>query len=93
VNQAQRIVLVIALGLALFAVAGAVNLVLLDRAGGWFDYAPNTGITTSQTDTYFIVSDDAEIARQAGVWLLALSTWAGASLWLLRSRPEADTRE
>jgi hypothetical protein len=88
VNQGQRIVLVFALGIALFAIASCVNLLLLDRVGpGWFDYAPNTGVTTSQTDTYFVVADDDAIVRQAGIWLLALATWAGASLWLLRAKP------
>ena len=88
-NQAQRIVLVIALGLALFAVAGAVNLVLLDRVGaGWFDYAPNTGVTTSQTDTYYVVPTDRDVLEQAGIWLLALATWAGASVWILRNRAQ-----
>jgi hypothetical protein len=91
VNTAQRIVLVIALGIALVAIAGAVNLLMLDRVGpGWFAYAPNTGVTfsPSETDTYFAVATDRSIMEQAGVWLLALATWAGASLWLLRTRPQ-----
>ena len=93
-NHAQRVVLVIALGIGLFAIAGAASFITLDRVGaGWFSYAPNTGITLSpsdQTDTYYVVPTDRAIVEQAGIWLLALVTWAGASVWLLRARPVTD---
>jgi len=91
VNRAQRIVLVIAMAVGLFVAAGAVSFITLDRVGGgWFAYAPNTGATPSQqTDTYYVVPTDRAIAEQAGIWLLALVTWAGAAVWLLRTRVEA----
>jgi hypothetical protein len=93
VNTAQRIVLVVALGIALFAIAGAANLLMdYPSANGWFAYAPNTGVT-AQIDDYYIVVDDGVVMRQAGVWLLALATWAGASVWLLRSRPQGGPDE
>jgi hypothetical protein len=90
VNTAQRVVLVVALGIAMIAVAGALNLLLLDRIGaGWFSLDESTGATfsPSQTDTYYVVPTDRAIVEQAGIWLLALATWGGASLWLLRTRP------
>ena len=95
-NLGQRIILVIALAIALFAVAGAANLLMLDRVdAGWFAYAPNTGATLSpsQTDSYFAVATDRSIIEQSAVWLLALATWAGASLWLLRTRPQGGPDE
>ena len=95
-NTAQRIVLVIALGIGLVAIAGTVNIVMLDRVGpGWFAYAPNTGVTfsPSQTDSYFVVPTDRSIIEQGAVWLLALATWAGASVWLLRTRPQGGPDE
>jgi hypothetical protein len=94
VNTAQRIVLVVALGIALVAIAGAANLAMdYPVDGGWFAYAPNTGATfsPSQTDSYFAVGNDGAILRQAAIWLLAIGTWAGASVWLLRTRAEGDT--
>ena len=88
-NLAQRIVLVIALGLAMVAIAGALNLVLLDGIGaGWLSLDESSGATfsPSQTDTYYVVPTDRTIVEQAAIWLLALATWGGASLWILRTR-------
>jgi len=94
-NRAQRIVLVIALGIALVAIALTLNLVMTDRylASGWFAYAPNTGVTfsPSQTDDYFVVVSDRSIMEQGAVWLVAVGTWTLASLWLLRSRSSEGT--
>jgi len=94
VNRAQRIVLVIAMAVGLFVAAGALSFITLDRVGGgWFAYAPNTGATLSpsqQTDTYYVVPTDRAILEQAGIWLLALVTWSGASLWLLRTPRAAE---
>lgn len=88
-NRAQRVVVVIALGIGMVVVAGALSFLTLHRVdGGWSSYAPNVGVAftpTQQTDTYYVVPTDRAIAEQAGIWLLALVTWAGASLWLLRS--------
>ena len=89
-NTAQRVVLVVALGIAMLAIAGALNLVLLDRIGaGWFSLDESTGATfsPSQTDTYYVVPTDRAIVEQAAIWLLALATWGGASLWILRTCP------
>ena len=83
-NRAQRIVLVVALGVGLVALAVVLNLLMLDRFdGGWFAYEPNASITTS--DTYFTVVSDRAIVRQGLVWLAALALWTGVSLRLLRT--------
>lgn len=89
VNTAQRIVLVIALGVALVIVTITANLLADDPlSSGWLDVAPNVGATV--TDDYFIVVDDDVIVRQAAAWLASLALWTGASLWLLRTREETS---
>jgi hypothetical protein len=91
VNRAQRIVLVVAMGIGLFALAGAANLLLLDRPDpGWFTYSPSVGVTMSETDTYFVTASDRDVVEQAAVWLAALAGWTGASVWLLRSSGPTD---
>ena len=89
-NQAQRLVLVIALGIALVIVTVAANLLVDDPVpGGWVDLTPSVGATVS--DQYFVVVDDDVIVRRAAMWLAGLVVWTGASLWLLRSRPEGTS--
>ena len=90
VNQSQRIVSIVALGVALLVVGWGVNLLMLDAPNDLSSYVPGTG-ASRQTDAYFVVTDDEAIVRHAGVWLLAVATWAAASLWLVRSREEAET--
>lgn len=84
-NQAQRIVLVIALGLALGIVAITANIVIGDPLEpGWYEYSPNVGVNVS--DDYYVVATDEAILRQALVWLAGLALWTAASLRLLRTR-------
>ena len=86
-NRAQRIILVVALGVALLVAAVVVNLLMLARFdGGWFAYVPSSPVTTS--DNYFTVTSDRAIMRQGLVWLAALALWTGVSLWLLRTPRE-----
>jgi hypothetical protein len=82
VQRAQRTVVVVATGLALAVLAGTINRVLADPAGGWFAYAPNTGIS-------FAPRHDSAVWREAAVWLVAIAIWTGIALWLYRRRPEA----
>lgn len=80
-SGAQRVVIVVALGLAL-----AVGWIWwysgeVAPEGGWFAYAPATGAT----DTYFVVH-----RRQLAHLLVPLAligVWATVSLWLLGLRP------
>lgn len=78
-TERQRVVLVVAWGVA--AVVGAITLnrLLADNEGGWFAYAPNTGVA-------FAPSRTSTIWREALVWIGAVLLWTGTSLWLLRSR-------
>ena len=73
----QRTIIVIASGLGLVVLAVTVNRLLTDPDGGWFAYAPNTGVT-------YAPSSRTYIWREAGVWLGALAAWTGLALWLFR---------
>lgn len=82
-QQQQRTVLVVASGLALAVLAAAVNRHVgadVGEDGGWFAYAPNTGLT-------FAPADRGPIWRDAAVWLVAIAVWAGISLRLYGGRP------
>jgi hypothetical protein len=80
VTLGQRIVVVIALGLALATIAQTINHVCFSDAGGWFGYAPGTDVK------FFPQSHPARDAWiRAAVWLVALATWCGVSFRLLRA--------
>jgi hypothetical protein len=82
-NQAQRIVLVVALGAALATLAITQNRLWGDLHGGWFAYAPNTGVIMDGSESW-------PTWRAAIVWLVAIVIWASASLWLLRPGRPAE---
>jgi hypothetical protein len=77
VQERQRTVIVIASGLGLALVAATVNRLLSDPGGGWFAYAPNTGVAYGP-------GVRTDIWRDAGIWLGALAVWTGLALWLFR---------
>jgi hypothetical protein len=83
VQERQRTVLVIASGLALAVLAVTVNRLLLNADGGWFAYAPNSGVT-------YAPSSRVEIWREAVVWLAGVGMWTGFALWIFR-RPRSNT--
>ena len=76
-QERQRIVVVIASGVGLALMAATVNRLLAAHDGGWFAYAPNSGVT-------FGPSSRQVIWREAGIWLGALAVWTGLALWLFR---------
>jgi hypothetical protein len=80
VQERQRTVIVVATGLALAVIAVTINRHLSDTDGGWFAYAPNTGVT-------FAPGARIAIWREAAVWLGAIASWSGISLWLYRRPP------
>lgn len=86
VNQSQRVVLVVALGLAMLIVGVTVHGLLYEPFDGLGldGLTPGTGGTYS--DTYFIVASDATVVRQALVWLGGVAIWTVASWRILRSR-------
>jgi hypothetical protein len=51
--------------------------------GGWFNYAPNSGLAYSPFDA-------KPPAVVAAVWLVAIATWTGVAVWLLGRRDSSD---
>jgi len=74
-SLAQRVVLVVALGLALLA----VDDYMTPWSSGWFGYAPNTSIT--------YVPEDGRLGHLALRGLL-IAVWAAISVFILRSPKE-----
>lgn len=81
--MAQRIVIVVAIGLALLTALAWWYSGEVAPNGNWFAYAPNT-----ETSTYFTVR--RREAEHLIVPLLALLAWAGFSMWLLGPAPVDD---
>lgn len=81
-QQRQRTVVVVATGLALAVMALTINRLLADQDGGWFAYAPNSGVTFPHRD--------GTIWREAAVWLGAIAIWTGIALWLYRRPRTTD---
>lgn len=76
----QRVVIVIAVGLAMLATWVWWYSGTLTSGGGWFAYAPNT------TETYFVVQ--GRQPEDLAIPLVLIGIWTGLSLWLLApSRP------
>jgi hypothetical protein len=86
-NRAQRIVVVVALGLALVVAVWGSNLLMLDAPTDWFTYSPSAA-PSQQTDTYFVVLDDSAVVQQVALGLSAIAVWTASGLWLLRTRQE-----
>jgi hypothetical protein len=89
VNTAQRVVLVVALGLGIAVIVATVNTILWDpwSDGAWFNYAPESGLALSAE------TGGGPTLAAGAVWLAGLGAWAGVSFRLLRSRQSADTGE
>ena len=88
-DRAQRIVLVVASGVAVAAIAEAVDRVNHNSlARGWFAYSPNIGVAGEP------FGSSGDIQSSAAVWLVAAALWAGLALWLLRTpRPATERRD
>ncbi len=74
----QRIVVVVAVGLAFLVGWIWWYSGDLPRSDGWFAYAPNTA---TATDTYYVVRDRQP--EHLVIPLVLIGVWAGLSLWLL----------
>lgn len=88
-HDRQRMVIVVASGLALAVAAFTINRLLADDGGAWFAYAPNTGATLPPEPSSGLTGPSTgEIWREAAVWLGAIAAWAALALWLYRRSPE-----
>lgn len=86
-NFPQRVVVVIALAVALLAIRSQV--ISPDIADGWFNYAPNSGLAVERFPDEGWSEDGVMVLT-----LLFTLGWAAFSVWLLRTRhensPESD---
>ena len=81
----ERVILVVALGVMVAAIAAAIASILNDpRDGSWFAYAPNTAVAFDGPEP-----SDWPTVRTALIWIVAAVAWAAPSLWLLRP-PRGD---
>lgn len=78
VNDRQRVLMVVAVGLGLAVVARTLvsTLVWDDLDGGWFAYAPGTSP---------IFSRPSGDVRPGVIWLAAIVLWAAVSYRILRT--------
>ena len=81
-NRAQRIILVIAWGLAL-NVAGTYVVTLGNLETGWTAYAPLSGAINLP---HLGLSPGLRLL----VWLGLTGLWASGAVWLLRSPPPTE---
>lgn len=81
-NDRQRVVLVVALGLAIAVIVHTWDAIISTHDdGGWFAYAPNT-------NPIFSSNDNGEVVRRGAMWLGGVAAWAAISLVVLRRRTD-----
>jgi hypothetical protein len=83
-SKAQRVVVVIALGLALGAVGGYLVSLGSGYRFGWTGYAP-----LSTEGEFFVPGRGLHPWLRVIVWLVLIGLWAVASIRVLRPRSES----
>ena len=83
-NLAQRVVVIVALGLSLAFVAG--YLTSLGTRAGWYAYSPLTGRAISQP------GNGEPGWLRVIIWVAAISLWTVASAAVLRPSPDHAAR-
>jgi hypothetical protein len=81
-SRPQRVVIVIALGLALAAAGSYLVSLGAGLAGGWYAYSPLTA-------TLQVPGTGLPGWLRLLIWLALISIWALASVWILRPPPAA----
>lgn len=87
-NRGQRIVGVIALGLALYLGWLALDMATVGGPREWVNYSPNAGIIYASSPSALQTNTGLRLFVQ----LIFVAAWALGSLWLLRDRREVDQR-
>jgi heme/copper-type cytochrome/quinol oxidase subunit 1 len=82
-SQAQRVVVVVALGLALGTLAGYLTSLGGGPDFGWYAYAP---LAAQSFEPHAGLSGWLRLI----IWLAVIGLWALASLRVLRPRPEPE---
>jgi hypothetical protein len=87
VDDRRRIVLVIALGLAIAVIVCTSNATIGSTGdGGWLAHAPNTGALVSPELAAGLPGRSSDIVRSGAMWLGGVAVWAALSYWILRQR-------
>jgi hypothetical protein len=84
-SQAQRVVVVVALGLALGVLAGYLTSLGGGSDFGWYAYAPLSGQA-------FAPNTGLSGWLRLVIWLAVIGLWALGSLRVLRPRPEPEEK-
>jgi hypothetical protein len=79
-SHGRRVVVCVALGLALVVAARAVTRLITEVDGGWFMYAPDSSAPFS--------SSDGDTVTCALIWLAAIGVWAVVSWRLFGPRSD-----
>ena len=77
----QRVVVAVGTGFGLLTAAWTVNQLLWEPVGGWFEYAPSTGVIFDGPDP------DLQALRSGAIFLAAVIVWTFHALWLFRPIP------
>ena len=87
VNDRQRVLLVVALGLAIAVVVHTWDAMITadDPGGGWFAYAPNTAPIFSDQPSH--------IFRSGVMWFVGVLIWASVSFRILRRTQDSGPTE
>jgi hypothetical protein len=82
-NRAQRVVLVVALGTALWAGWSALDAATAGTPGGWANDTPNGGVIYSDSRGALQTDEWLRLAVQLGF----VGVWLAISTWILAERP------
>ncbi|MEY2423872.1 MAG: hypothetical protein QOI95_3939 [Acidimicrobiaceae bacterium] len=87
-NDRQRVLLVVALGLTIAVIVRTWDgIISADDGGGWFAYAPETAAV--------FASKSSDIFRSGVMWMGGVIVWAACSFRLLSGtrprQPETDS--
>jgi hypothetical protein len=81
-GKAQRVIVVVALGLALGVLGGYLTSLGGGPASGWYAYSPLTSAA--------FAPNGLPGWLRLIIWLALIGLWTAASLKVLRPRPEKD---
>ena len=83
--------LVIALGLGIAVAVYTWDAAIASNGdGGWFSYAPNTGVVFSPGVGVRPPGSSTDIVRSGLMWVGGVVAWGAGSFWVLRRRDSDD---
>ncbi len=86
-NSGQKAIVCVAIGAVMVVLGFAARAWWWETpgsGGGWFNYAPNSGVIYT-----FDGPDGRSILTQAAIWIGLVIVWAAACLFVLRTKGAA----